>query len=571
MGRQFILAAIGLTIAVLISLSGGSASAATTFTVNSTVDPGDSVCDVTECTLREAIDAANASAGLDVINFDATVFPPGAPATIAVTSQLPKVEEALTIDGSGAGVVLEPAVPVDSGLFVQDTDPAADTDFALIGNSFTIQGFDMFGIFVCGYDGVSPQGCGTGPVSNVSITGATISSGEIGVQVGGDSNMDVFIDGNVSISGDAEGVAFAGATSNSSVSDNGPIRGGNILGVRFDGLSLSDIAIDGNASITGGDVGVLINGGDINNVSVSGNTEITAAARGVGVDGDSISNVSVDGNGLISGDSDSGIAITGGNINDVGVTNNDEITSAGTAIAIWGTTNTAIVVSSNGSISGGHEGVDVTGTTNTDISVDSNASITGAGDSGAAINGVTNINISVSWNGSIAGAFVSGDSVLVTADVTNRVRVVGNASVTSGTAGFGIVVEGAVSNRNVVINGNRVNAGLVGIGVIGANPGGARNLVSANVVEAATPDAVFGIVLFAAERNRVAFNQVSGFEGEIEGIGGGGIGVLFGSSYNHIQHNVVDSEPDLFWDETGTKNRWTGNICDTSVPLGLCR
>ncbi len=38
--------------------------------VNSTADPGDGVCDATECTLREAIDAANANAGLDTIEFD---------------------------------------------------------------------------------------------------------------------------------------------------------------------------------------------------------------------------------------------------------------------------------------------------------------------------------------------------------------------------------------------------------------------------------------------------------------------------------------------------------------------
>jgi len=34
-------------------------AAATTFTVNSTADPGDGICDASECTLREAMDTAD--------------------------------------------------------------------------------------------------------------------------------------------------------------------------------------------------------------------------------------------------------------------------------------------------------------------------------------------------------------------------------------------------------------------------------------------------------------------------------------------------------------------------------
>jgi len=43
---------------------------AATFTVNSTADPGDGVCDATECTLPEAIAAANALPGPDMIGFN---------------------------------------------------------------------------------------------------------------------------------------------------------------------------------------------------------------------------------------------------------------------------------------------------------------------------------------------------------------------------------------------------------------------------------------------------------------------------------------------------------------------
>src|SRR5436190_10381560 len=44
-------------------------AAAATFTVNSTADPGDGICDAEQCTLREAILASNASIAKDTIAF----------------------------------------------------------------------------------------------------------------------------------------------------------------------------------------------------------------------------------------------------------------------------------------------------------------------------------------------------------------------------------------------------------------------------------------------------------------------------------------------------------------------
>lgn len=44
--------------------------AGTTYTVNSTADPGDGTCDLTECTLREAMAAALVNPGTDTVAFD---------------------------------------------------------------------------------------------------------------------------------------------------------------------------------------------------------------------------------------------------------------------------------------------------------------------------------------------------------------------------------------------------------------------------------------------------------------------------------------------------------------------
>jgi hypothetical protein len=35
---------------------------------------------------------------------------------------------------------------------------------------------------------------------------------------------------------------------------------------------------------------------------------------------------------------------------------------------------------------------------------------------------------------------------------------------------------------------------------------------------------------------------------------------------NHFGRN----KPDIFWDESGSGNRFVGNLCDTSVPSSLC-
>src|SRR5262245_41739468 len=85
----------------VVVLAAGSATAAT-FTVNSTADTDDGVCSMTpgSCTLREALAAANAAAGADVIAF---AIPPldGSVKVIAPASPLPPVIDVagVTIDG----------------------------------------------------------------------------------------------------------------------------------------------------------------------------------------------------------------------------------------------------------------------------------------------------------------------------------------------------------------------------------------------------------------------------------------------------------------------------------------
>lgn len=116
-------------------------SADPTLTVNSTADPGDSICDTTECTLREAIAEANARPGGNTILFDIPVSDPGfdgAVFTIDVgSSPLILSDDATEIDGtSQPGFSSTPIVRVVAG------GPAAfsSTTFRITSSSNIIRG-----------------------------------------------------------------------------------------------------------------------------------------------------------------------------------------------------------------------------------------------------------------------------------------------------------------------------------------------------------------------------------------------------------------------------------------------
>ena len=87
---------------------------AATFYVNSTADPGNGVCNATECTLREAIDAANSNSGVDTIAFD---IPGAGPYTIQPLSPLPEITDRVVIDGTTqSGFTGIPIIELDGTL-----------------------------------------------------------------------------------------------------------------------------------------------------------------------------------------------------------------------------------------------------------------------------------------------------------------------------------------------------------------------------------------------------------------------------------------------------------------------
>jgi CSLREA domain-containing protein len=80
---------------LLASASAVEPAAAATFVVNSLADSGSGGCTTTQCTLRDAIAAANGNAGADTITIGVT-------GTINLASELPAITDSLSVIGPGA-------------------------------------------------------------------------------------------------------------------------------------------------------------------------------------------------------------------------------------------------------------------------------------------------------------------------------------------------------------------------------------------------------------------------------------------------------------------------------------
>jgi len=143
----------GLLAGYLPSLSPSSVFADATFTVNSTGDeadtaPGDGVCAVASsglCTLRAAVEEANALAGSDTIQFN---LPSEGGYVISPSSALPEIVGSLVIDGTTqAGYSGQPLVELDgtsagqaSGLSVNTSRGSTSTISGLVIHDFAVFG-----------------------------------------------------------------------------------------------------------------------------------------------------------------------------------------------------------------------------------------------------------------------------------------------------------------------------------------------------------------------------------------------------------------------------------------------
>jgi CSLREA domain-containing protein len=298
------------------------AAAAGSFLVNSTVDavdanPGDGVCASAagECTLRAAINEANAHAGKDAISLPAGTYRltiPGANEEDGFTGDL-DIRDDLTIDGAGAAntTVDGNGAVVDDRVFHVLEAEAHFSSFTIIGGSGYVSGATGDGIFNDGgvvtlTNCVVSQNTGGGilNVGTMTLIGTTVSGNSSGGDGVGLYNRGMLtldrsvVTGNVSTyAGGLGGGIFNEDTltlTNSTVSDN---TGGGIYNVPEGIVRIDNSTISGNASFRGAGVrnegwlamtnstlsgnaaselagGFFNNGGSVTvtNVTLSGNT-----------------------------------------------------------------------------------------------------------------------------------------------------------------------------------------------------------------------------------------------------------------------------------------------------------
>jgi CSLREA domain-containing protein len=208
---------VGAALVVLGGVTPRPAHAAFTFTVNSTADTADAnldgICDdgAGNCTLRAAIQEANYGGGADTINFN---IPPGSLLTITLTSALPTITEAVTIDGTIPQLPPVPFVELDgSGL-------DAPGLYITAGNSI------VRGLFIHGFIGsgiVLETGGG-----NLIQDNAIVQNGGYGVRIIDSSNNIVgdpqpngaFVNMNTLSGNDTGGVLVEGTAENTTIARN---------------------------------------------------------------------------------------------------------------------------------------------------------------------------------------------------------------------------------------------------------------------------------------------------------------------------------------------------------------
>ena len=163
---------------VPVKVSGLAVPACTMYTVNSTADPGVGGCDATECTLREAINAANSSGGTDTINFN---IPGPGPHTISPTSALPTITDPVIIDGtSEPDFAGSPIIELDgggAGTFVDG--------LTITAGSSTVRGLAIFGWSTGAGIALSTNGGNTveGNYIGTDVNGTLALGNNVGVHI----------------------------------------------------------------------------------------------------------------------------------------------------------------------------------------------------------------------------------------------------------------------------------------------------------------------------------------------------------------------------------------------------
>ena len=305
-----------------------------TLVVNSTADTDDGLCTaaVGGCTLREAINSANALGGANTINFAIPVSDTGCTGgvcTINLTGALPDISTAITINGPGANLLtVRRGTGGDYRIFnVTAASPNIVTFFGMTMTNGFINANQAHG------GGINKDsGTATVYVTNCVVTDNHVPQGFGGGIFNGPGTMNVTNSTVSNNSGFYNGGIFNGVgttnVTNSIVSNNSG-SGGGITNNNAGTTNVTDSTIKNNSASNGGGI---LNSGTVNvtNSTLSGNT---AAGEGGGIFNGgtlNITNSTLSGNSAVS--SCGGLRDSGGQLATITsstITNNSALNMGG--------------------------------------------------------------------------------------------------------------------------------------------------------------------------------------------------------------------------------------------------
>jgi CSLREA domain-containing protein len=523
---------------LLVFLIGAAPTSAATFTVNSAADTDDGVCNLSNCTLREAINAANANPGMDTIRFS---IGSGAK-TIALLSELPVIVDPVTLDGTtqpgysgtpiielngasagtGAnGLHITAGSSLVTGLVINRFVPAFPSGggngiFLETGGGNVVRGC-YIGVNVAGTAALGNGGSGV-LISNSAnnVIGRTDPSQRTNVISGNGTHGVAVADGSAdtnTIAGNRIGTNAAGTAAVPNGSSGVSITAGsdNVVGSAMVGDTLLSGNVGDGVSINSPAIGTVVQ-----NCWVGLNAAGTAAIgnQGQGIDIGGASGAVIGPGNVASGNALSGILLISGATGNT-VAGNFVGTNASGGAAIGNLQNGIIVSNSNGNTIGPGNVVSGNGTNGVRVRTGSSSNVVKGNSIGV------NATITAALPNTLEGVQVNdgahdntvggpgpdrnvisgnGDNGVLFADAATTANLLqGNFIGTNATASLalpnaanGVDVQGGASNTT-----------------IGGTTAGTKNVISLNggrgvFVEAGTGNAILG--------NTISYNRGLGID-----------------------------------------------------------
>lgn len=447
-----------------------------TFTVNSTADTDDSACDHPlgsgtgnqDCTLREAINAANATADLDAIVF---AIPGDGPHTIQPLSALPTISQPVEIDGyTQSGAVANSDASGFNGTLQIELDGSSAGDgvsgLTLTAGASTVRGlvinrFDEDGIFIFSNDGSVVEG----NLIGLDATGLVAEGNDTGVRLAADSHR-------------------IGGTS---AAARNVIAGNSDTNVRLQNAELCQIQGNligtvktGAAAAGGSTFGVVLAGGAHDN-SIGGTT---AGSRNV-ISGHATSGVHFTGSPRPTGNLVQGNLVGTNAAGTAALGNGSNTFDHGGVVVATGIDNTigGTTVVARNVLSGNRNGVFLTGSSSTANHVQGNyigLAVTGASAVGNSLDGVA---IAFQSTGNFVGGTAAGAGNVISGNGSEGIEISGQNSVGGSNTVQGNRIGTDPSGTFAIPNlddGVEINDTSAQNDLIGGTDPGAGNLISGN-------------------------------------------------------------------------------------------